>query len=143
MDDNESVPSLIQSAEQLLQGKEPIEVAEYYISWGRLDDAQTELNKVRGRSGKKYYLQSRIYKGRRWYNEQRKQLKKAVKEEPDNEGYKKELAELEEFAKTKEYKSAVRKQQMGNAGSICAEACCEGLCYGACTCICEGIGNGC
>ena len=122
-------------------------MAEELISLGSLDKAQTVLDKIKENSGRKYYLQSRIYKEKFWYNEQRKQLKKAVKADPDNEEYKKELAELEEFAKTKEYKSAVRKKQMGDIGGVCAEGCaeicCEGFCYCICAGICEGIGNGC
>ena len=132
-----------ETVEILLEGKSPLEQAEYYIAWKRLDEAQDLLYKVRNKSGRKYYLQSLIYKERKWYNEQRKYLKKAIKEEPDNEDYKKELAELEEFAKTKEYKSATRKRQMADTGNVCAEVCCEGCMYGVCSCICEGIGNGC
>ncbi len=132
-----------ETVEILLEGKTPLEQAEYYIAWKRLDEAQDLLYKVHTKSGRKYYLQSLIYKERKWYNEQRRWLKKAVKEEPDREDYQKELAELEEFAKTKEYKKAVRKHQMGEAGNVCGEACCEGCCYGVCACICEGIGNGC
>lgn len=123
--------------------KEPLEMAEDYISWGELEKAQEILNTVKEKSGKKFYLQSRIYKIKRWYNEQRKQLKKAIKEEPDNEEYKKELAELDEFSKTSEYKSTIRKHQMGEAGGVCAECCAEGFCYCLCDSICEGIGNGC
>ncbi len=127
--------------------KGSLDMAEELIGLGSLDKAQAVLNANNTKSGRKYYLQSRIYKAKCWYNEQRKQLKKAVKEEPDREDYQKELAELEEFAKTKDYKSAVRRHQMGQAGGVCAEGCTEccveACCYGTCTCICEGIGNGC
>ena len=140
---NERVAPSDETVEILLEGKTPLEQAEYYIAWKRLDEAQDLLYKVHTKSGKKYYLQSLIYKERKWYGEQRKYLKKAVKEEPDREDYKKELQELEEFTKTKDYKKAVRKHQIGEAGGVCAEACCEGCCYGICTVICEGIGSGC
>lgn len=129
--------------EEVIIDKSPLEMAEDYIAWGEIEKAQEILNTVRENSGKKYYLQSRIYKAKFWYNEQRKQLKKAVKAEPDNEDYKKELAELEEFSKTPEYKSTVRKHQMGEAGGVCAECCAEGCCMCICEGICEGIGNGC
>ena len=141
------------TAEELLEGKSPLEVAKYYIDWKRIDEAQRVLNTVPERSGEKFYLQSRIYKERKWYGEQRKFLKKAIKEEPNNEEYKKELAELEKFKKSPDYKSSIEAfkgnrtsggNQMGEAtGSVCAEVCCEGCCYGICTVICEGIGSGC
>lgn len=134
------------TAEELLEGKSPLEVAEYYIAWKRIDEAQRVLDTIPERSGKKFYLQSRIYKERKWYSEQRKQLKKAIKAKPDNEQYKNELAEVEKLKNSPEYKSgmkALRKNQMGDAGGVCAEGCCECCGYGLCTLICESIGNGC
>ena len=135
-----------QTAEELLEGKSPLEKAEYYIAWKRLDEAQSILDSVPEKSGRKYYIQSRLYKERKWYNEQRKQLKKAVKADPDNEDYKKELAELENSDEMKQYKrgmKALHKNQMGDTGNMCAEACGEICCYGLCAGICEGIGSGC
>ena len=142
-----------QTAEDLIRGKEPLVVAKYYIDWKRIDEAQRVLDTVPERSAKKFYLQSRIYKERKSYGEQRKYLKKAVKADPQNEQYKKELAELEKFKKSPDYKSSIEAfkgnrtsggNQMGEAtGSVCAEVCCEGCCYGICTVICEGIGSGC
>ena len=145
-EENEIKEESEKTAEELLEGKSPLEVAEYYIAWKRIDEAQSVLNSVAERSGKKFYLQSRIYKERKWYGEQRKQLKKAIKEEPDNEQYKQELAELEKLKKTPDYKSgmkAFRESQMGDTGNACADACGEICCYGLCGCICEGIGSGC
>lgn len=136
-----------QDVEELLQRNGSLDMAEELIRLGYIDKAQAVLNKNKTESGRKYYLQSRIYKAKFWYNEQRKQLKKAVKADPDREDYKKELAELEEFAKTKQYKRAVRRNRMDQLGGVCteggAECCCEGFCYCICTGICEGIGNGC
>lgn len=136
-----------QTVEELLQRNGSLDMAEELIRLGYIDKAQAVLNNNNTKSGRKYYLQSRIYKAKLWYNEQRKQLKKAVKEEPDREDYKKELAELEEFAKTKEYKRAARRHNMEQLGGTCAEGGAEGCCeccgYGLCALICEGIGNGC
>lgn len=146
MEEENTEEKVDEACEELIQGKEPLEIAEYYISWKRLEEAQRILDKIPEKSGKKFYLQSLIYKEKKWYNEQRKQLKKAVKAEPDNEDYKKELKELEESEEMKQYKSglkALRKNQMGDAGDVCAEGCCEGFCYCFCAGICEGIGNGC
>lgn len=143
MEDNTEEEVAQPQEEEIISDKPPLEMAEDYISWGELEKAQEILNTVKENSGKKYYLQSRIYKERKWYNEQRKQLKKAVKAAPDNEEYKKELAELEEFSKTPEYKSTVRKHQMGEAGGVCAEGCTECFCMCLCEGICEGLGNGC
>lgn len=132
-----------ETVEEVIPEKQPLDMAEDYIGWGELEKAQEILNSVKENSGKKYYLQSRLYKAKLWYGEQRKMLKKAVKSESGNEDYKKELQELEEFSKTKEYKSAVRKHQMGEVGSVCAEGGAECCCLCICEGICEGIGNGC
>lgn len=131
------------SDEEIISDKPPLEMAEDYIAWGEFDKAQEILSTLKEKSGKKFYLQSKIFKAKRWYSEQRKQLKQAVKAEPDNEEYKKELEELEEFSKTSEYKSTVRKYQMGQAGSACAEGGAECCCMCICEGICEGLGNGC
>lgn len=77
--------------------KDPLDKVEEYIEQKDFYSAQNLLDMTDEKSGKKFYLQSLIYKEKKWYNEQRKQLKKAVKAEPDNEDYKKELKELEEF----------------------------------------------
>ena len=99
--------------------------AEIHIENGDLYSAQNALDMTEKDSGRKRYLQSRIYKNKCWYNEQRKQLKRAVKAEPDNEIYKKELEELMEFCKTSEYKSTVKHPQMGDTVSCCLESCCN------------------
>lgn len=133
----------LEESKELLEVADSLDMAQEFIEQGSPDMAQAVLNKNNTVSGRKYYLQSLIYKEKKWYGEQRKYLKRAVKEEPDREDYKQELAELEQFAKTKEYKRAVRKQQMGQAGNVCADACGEACCYGICACVCEGLGNGC
>ena len=115
--------------------KDPFGLAEELIARGELDEAQSILNKINEKSGRKFFVLSKLYKARKWYNEQRKVLQAAVELEPDNEKYKKELAEIEEFSKTKEYKKAVKKQQMGSFKSRVKEGCniysvCNGCCAG-------------
>ena len=126
--------------------EDPLDKAEKYIEKGNHYAAQNVLDKVEEDSGRKHYLQSKIYKKECWYNEQRKQLKAAVKKEPENKVYKSELEELMEFRKTSEYKSTVKrpqKAQMGNTDGLWAECCAEVCGYCICEAICEGIGNGC
>ena len=119
--------------------------AEKYIELGDLFSAQQILSNIEEDSGRKHYLQSRIYKEEHWYNEQRKQLKAAIKAEPDNEVYKKELDELMAFRKTAEYKNTLqrpKKGQMGNSGEM-FECFCEVCAYCGCEAICSGICDGC
>ena len=117
---------------------DPLDRAEKLIDEGDNYSAQHILSNIKEDSGRKHYLQSRIYKSECWYNEQRKQLKAAVKAEPDNELYKGELNELMEFSKTAEYKSTVKRPkraQMGNTDRTWTDCCAEIFCY----CLCEGI----
>ena len=125
---------------------DPLDRAEKCIENGDLFEAQNILIWVEEDSGRKHYLQSRIYKGKCWYNEQRKQLKAAIKKEPDNELYKKELDELTEFKKTAEYKTTVKhpkREQMGNTDGKWTDCCVEVCGYCLCEAICESICNGC
>ena len=125
---------------------DPLDRAEKLIEEGDLYSAQNILSNIEEDSGRKHYLQSRIYKTECWYNEQRKQLKAAIKKEPDNELYKRELEELLEFRKTAEYQQTVKRPkrvQMGRTDSGFADCCCEVCGYCACEAICEGICNGC
>ena len=125
---------------------DPLDRAEKYIEQDKIYDAQLLLNEIKEDSGRKHYLQSRIYKVQCWYNEQRKQLKAAIKAEPDNELYKKELEELNEFRKTAEYRQTKRRHKMGQMGNTdrigfceaCAYCGCEAICSGICDAICDG-----
>lgn len=126
-----------------LTDEDYLQRAEHCLELGYVNSADDALRNVKENCGRKYFLQSRVYKAKRWYSEQRKQLKKAIKAEPQNEVYKKELEELEAFRKTKEYKKT--KRQMGgvDVGGMCAEGCIECCGYLCCELICEGLGNGC
>ena len=107
---------------------ELLDRAEKHIEKGDLYSAQNALDMVDKDSARKHYLQSRIYKAKCWYNEQRKQLKKAVKAEPDNEVYKKELDELITFSKTDEYKDTLQRPkrgEMSGSDGFCSDCCCN------------------
>lgn len=148
----DELEELIKLENKVLTDEDYYARAEARLNEGNLDSAQSALQHVKEESGRKHYIQSKIYKQRRWYNEQRKEIKAAVKAEPDNEEYKKELAELDEFRKSSEYKQykKERRQQMGFKETLkdactggLGEVCCYCLCEGICQVICEGIGNGC
>ena len=103
-----------------------LDLAEEYIEHGNHYAAQNVLDKIDEDSGRKHYLQSKVYQKECWYNEQRKELKKAVKAEPDNEIYRKELDGLLKFSKTDEYKETLQrptKAHMGGVEDICSAAC--------------------
>ena len=112
MEENE-----IQSDEALLN------TTEKYIQESQTDLAQYTLNRVKEDSGKKHYLQSKIYQQKRWYNEQRKELKAAIKAEPDNQEYKTELTELKKSFDYKQEKAEIREMQMGNICNSCSLEC--------------------
>lgn len=115
--------------------KDLLEKAEELINLNKLDKAQEILNSVKENSGRKFFVQSELYKSRKWYNEQHNLLQAACKAEPENEDYKKALSELEEFSKTKKYKKAVKKRQMGSFKERVKDGCskgCNACCDGAC-----------
>ena len=145
--EEENIENKEQTAgEEELSPDELLDKAEEYLAHGDQYKAQVTLNKVEKDCGRKFYLQSRIYKKRCWYNEQRKQLKAAVKAEPDNELYKKELDELIRFSKTPEYKNTKQRPQRNQLGKTDTKwyECCVEVCgYCVCEAICEGICNGC
>ncbi len=119
--------------------------AEEHLKAGNHEWAQKKLDRVKAESAKKHYIQSKIYNQKKWYNEQRKQLKLAVKLEPGNEEYKRELDGLEKFRKTDEYKKCAKEERKAQLGGIAGGECAECFCVGAvemcCYGICEGLGN--
>lgn len=144
----EALEKLAEIEDKIKTDEELLSEAEELINKGDLCGARTALNAVKEQSGRKYFIESKFYKNKGWYNEQRKCLKKALKAEPENEEYKKSMEELERFRKTAEYKRMRKQMGVRNGftdvcGEGCAECFCEGCMYGLCTCICEGIGNGC
>lgn len=127
-----------------LSDGEILDRAEELIEKGDLCEAKAALDAVREKSGRRYFVESKFFKNKGWFNEERKCLKKALKAEPENEDYKKAMEELERFRKSSEYKEM--KKQMGFKevlADACGEGCVECCCYCTCTAICEGIGDGC
>lgn len=115
--------------------------AEELIAEEDLDGAQSALDAVKENSGRKYFLQSRLYKIKGWYNEERKQLKLALKCEPDNAEYKLAMEELEAFRKSDEYKEM--KKLTGEDKEGCAMCCCEVSCEACAAGCCESACDGC
>ncbi|MDE5943411.1 MAG: hypothetical protein K2H30_04300 [Clostridia bacterium] len=94
--------------------EENLDRAEKELAEGYHDYAQAIINLVSAKSARKCYIQSEIYARKQWYNEQRKQLKAAVKLEPENETYKTKLAELNGLKTQGKSKKQKTKKQMGN-----------------------------
>ena len=120
---------------------ESLNKAEELIDSGEIEEAQKTLDAVKEKSGRKYYLQGKLFIAKNWYTEARKQFKKAVKAEPDNEQYNKALEDLEAFCKSEEGKQ-MKTVQMGNKDGL-AECCILGCCEVCGTGICEAICDGC
>lgn len=117
MEDNEK------SDEQLLSE------AERYIEEGQTDLAQYTLKRVKENSGKKHFLQSKTYQQKQWYNEQYKELKAAIKAEPNNHEYKIELSALKKSFDYKQSKAEIREMQMGKICNSCWLDCSNCTCY--------------
>lgn len=120
--------------------------AEGLIAKGELDEAQKLIFSVKEKSGRKFFVQSKLYNAKGWYNEQRKQLNKAISADPENEEYKAELKELDELCQSDEYKLFLQeekkqKRQMGGSDDM-AECCCLCSCEACATGICESC-DGC
>ena len=128
------------------------------IEEDRYADAEKLLDKMEERGGEWYFQRAMLCKKRSWYLEASRNLQEAVKLDPENELYQKELKELEGMTEEEESekpedkkKKKKRKKNMGSSkgswGDACGEGACE--CCGevgcACLCegICEGLGNGC
>lgn len=110
--------------------------AEELIESGELEEAQKAVDAVATDFGRKYFVQSKIFKAKGWFNEERKQLKKALKAEPDNEEYKKALDDVDKFVEEMKTEQK-QKGQMGGA-EVCALGCCECCGSGLCQAICDG-----
>lgn len=113
----------------------PYADAEKLIAEGKLDEAQAFLKDVKEKTGEWHYVQAKLYIKKNWTNEARKELKRAVKAEPDNEKYLEALEELELNAKNMH--SVPSSDNEGKA--ICALACAECSCEVCAQGICDGI----
>lgn len=118
---------------------ERLDKVEELIENQELEKAQEILDSVTEKSGRKYYLQGKLFIQKNWYSEARKQFKFAVKAEPDNPEYKQALDDLDSFRNSKEFRKV---KQMGNSSDF-AEACCLCGCECCGTGVCEAICNGC
>jgi|AGTN01.3.fsa_nt_gi Tetratricopeptide repeat. len=124
---------------------------EEMIKQGKVDDAQSELDKKGSRDAEWHFLQSMIYYRKRWYNEAREQLKTAAELDPANTRYKDALDKLnnrygENSERHSFYNASTRQDDRsyrntdadrGNARAtgctpcdvcsslICADCCCE------------------
>lgn len=110
--------------------------AEKLIAENELDAAQKILDGVKEKSARRYFVQGKLYEKKGWHNEARKQLKKAVKAEPENERYADALDDLEIRAKKNGFLNDPNAEDKATCAFCCAECACE-----ACaTSICEGCG---
>ena len=114
----ENIKEMETTAELLDKAEENLKNGNHYAT-------QNILDKIDEKSARKHYIQSKVYQKECWYNEQRKELKKAVKAEPDNEVYKRELDELIAFSKTAEYKETLQRPTRAQMGmdDICSTSC--------------------
>ena len=123
------------SATENLTDEQKLDRAEKEIAEGYHELAQAVLNLVHTKSARKYYLQSEIYGRKQWFNEQLKQVKLAVKLEPDNETYTAKLAELNALKKQVKFTNKIKQKQMDGGASVdgkTVNGCCE-----ICGLICE------
>lgn len=130
MDGEENIKSqaeLLEEAQRLLDGDE-------------LTQAQTILDGIEDKTAEYHYVQSCLYKKKGWVNEERKQLKFALKKDPENEKCKEALAALEEYVKSEEYKTVKKKNRAEDAAECCLLGSCECCGSALCEAICDGCG---
>lgn len=112
--------------------------AEELIAAGELKQAQKKLNLVKEKSARAYYVQSKLFLKKKWTNEARKQLEKAMELDSENAEY---AAAYEELNRGDGTLNGVKKQSDMDKGA-CAECCCLGsvecCAEGVCSVICDG-----
>ncbi|MDE6441777.1 MAG: hypothetical protein K2L12_03375 [Clostridia bacterium] len=130
--------------ESLTDGQK-LEKAERMIERKDLEEAQKVLDAVKEKSGRKYYLQGKLFQNKKWTNEARKMFKYAIQSEPENEDYKKALEELETLVEQEKSRLYKNKKQIGFMPNLsddekewCGECCCEMCMLGICEAICNG-----
>ena len=116
----------------------------------RIYDAQMKLDKIEERGAEWHYWQAQVCKKKNWNLEGYRHLKEAVRLDPENERYQKELEELDaqtqtDDAEEKKKRKKRKKNMGGNSGwnDACGECCVEGCCVCFGEAICEGICEGC
>lgn len=114
---------------------------------GNPDAAQEKLDSVEERSAEWHFIQSQIFKEKCWFLESKQSLKEAIKLDPENKLYKKELKKLDKMAKKGKRgrrRKGGRAMGVGDAcGDGCGECCAAVGCELCCTFVCEGICEGC
>ncbi|MEG1535973.1 MAG: hypothetical protein RR416_03260 [Clostridia bacterium] len=138
---------------------------EQIIKDGKIEEAQSMLDKIDNRDGDWHYLQAIIYYKRNWNVESKKQLEIALALEPNNEKYTKALDNLKtvlakDSAPVDGANSGAQGGQQDNAGgragysrpnnqgggmdatNACCTTCQTLVCLDCC-CDCFGGGNGC
>lgn len=105
-----------------MENDESLNRVEELIESGELEEAQKLLDTVEQKSGRKYFLQSRIFGAKGWLKERRRQIEFAINCEPDNTEYRAALAEtvkLEEALRTEEDYFA-RAEELIKTGDLIA-----------------------
>lgn len=114
--------------------------AREYLKKGNIDAAQEALDSVEERGAEWHFLYSQVFKEKHWFLESRNSLQEAIKLDPENKIYKKELKKLDRMAK-----KGKRRRHAGNmgAGEACLGGCGECCATVCCTAVCEGLCSGC
>ena len=115
--------------------------------------AESLLEMHEERGAEWYYQRAMLFKKRSWFLESLRNMKEAVRLDPENERYQQELNELDKMAtpEGQEGKKGKKHKRHMGGNSSCWDGCCIGCgdgcgeCCCACACqgICEGICNGC
>lgn len=96
-----------------LTDEQKLAKAEELIERNELEEAQKILDAVKEKSGRKYYLQGKLFQNKKWTNEARKMFKYAIQSEPENEEYKRALEELETLVEQEKARLYKSKKQIG------------------------------
>ena len=96
----------------------------------RIVEAQEQLNRVKEKDAEWHYTQAAVFYYKSWYLDCRRQLREAIKLDPENAKYRSALDELTNMAnEAKESGKALPRS--GSWSDGCAEGCClccEGIC---------------
>lgn len=120
--------------------------AQKLIKKDKLDEAQAVLDNIAEHGGRWHFVQSELYFKRKWTNECKKHLERAMEAEPDNAEYRAVYDKMNEYVQQDDtFENPYSKKQMGKTDmkNVCTEVCCECCgavaCEGLCEAICSGI----
>lgn len=114
--------------------------AEEMLKQGDLGGAKAVLDAVEEDSARKYFLLGKLFAEKKWWNEARKALEKALELDPKNTEYAETYEKLKGDSASGEMKEVKRKKFDYDG---CAECCCVGGCELCGTGVCELLCNGC